>query len=93
MSIKSVAAKLFAKKIYKETQAWAKNPVATQNKVLQKLIKEAKGTQFGIDHHFNTIKSSSDFSRSALTNLTVILSPNRNCFLETLPIKAYFLSS
>jgi len=64
MSIKSVAAKLFAKKIYKETQAWAKNPVATQNKVLQKLIKEAKGTQFGIDHHFNTIKSSSDFAKN-----------------------------
>lgn len=64
MSIKSVAAKLFAKKIYKETQAWAKNPVATQNKVLQKLIKEAKGTQFGIDHHFNTIKSSADFAKN-----------------------------
>ena len=64
MSIKSVAAKLFAKKIYKETQAWAKNPVATQNKILQKLIKEAKGTQFGIDHHFDTIKSSDDFARN-----------------------------
>jgi phenylacetate-coenzyme A ligase PaaK-like adenylate-forming protein len=64
MSIKSAAAKLFAKKIYKETQAWAKNPVATQNKVLQKLIKEAKGTQFGIDHHFDKIKSSADFAKN-----------------------------
>jgi phenylacetate-coenzyme A ligase PaaK-like adenylate-forming protein len=64
MSIKSVGAKLFAKKIYKETQAWAKNPVATQNKVLQKLIKEAKGTQFGIDHYFDTIKSSTDFAKN-----------------------------
>jgi hypothetical protein len=64
MSIKSIAAKLFAKKIYKETQTWAKNPVATQNKVLQKLIKEAKGTQFGIDHHFDTIKSSGDFAKN-----------------------------
>ena len=64
MSIKSVAAKLFANKIYKETQAWAKNPVATQNKVLQKLIKEAKGTQFGIDHHFDTINSSADFAKN-----------------------------
>jgi phenylacetate-coenzyme A ligase PaaK-like adenylate-forming protein len=64
MSIKSVAAKLFANKIYKETKAWAKNPVATQNKLLQKLIKEAKGTQFGLDHHFDTIKSSSDFAKN-----------------------------
>jgi phenylacetate-coenzyme A ligase PaaK-like adenylate-forming protein len=64
MSIKSIAAKLFAKKIYKETQTWAKNPVATQNKVLQKLIKEAEGTQFGIDHHFDTIKSSGDFAKN-----------------------------
>ena len=64
MSIKSVAAKLFANKIYKETQAWAKNPVATQNKVLQKLIKEAKGTQFGLDHHFDTINSSADFAKN-----------------------------
>jgi phenylacetate-coenzyme A ligase PaaK-like adenylate-forming protein len=64
MSIKSVAAKLFAKKIYKETKAWAKNPVATQNKVLQKLIKEAKVTQFGLDHHFEKIKSSADFAKN-----------------------------
>ena len=62
MSIKSVAAKLFALKIYKKTQAWANNPIATQNKVLQELIKEAKETQFGLDHHFDTIKSSVDFA-------------------------------
>ena len=62
MSIKSAAAKLFALKIYKKTQAWANNPIETQNKVLQQLIKEAKGTQFGIDHHFHTIKSSADFA-------------------------------
>jgi hypothetical protein len=62
MSIKSVAAKLFALKIYKKTQAWANNPVETQNKVLQELIKEAKETQFGLDHHFDSIKSSVDFA-------------------------------
>jgi hypothetical protein len=62
MSIKSVAAKLFALKIYKKTQTWANNPVETQNKVLQQLIKEAKETQFGLDHHFDTIKSSIDFA-------------------------------
>lgn len=64
MSIKSVAAKIFAKKIYKETQAWAKNPVATQNKVLQRLISDAKETHFGKDHHFNAIKTSADFANN-----------------------------
>ena len=63
MSIKSIAAKLFAQKIYTKTQAWATNPVATQNKVLQQLIKEAKGTQFGIDHDFNSIKTKEDFAK------------------------------
>jgi hypothetical protein len=33
MSIKSIAAKLFAQYIYKKTQAWA-NPVASQQSVL-----------------------------------------------------------
>jgi hypothetical protein len=63
MSIKSIAAKLFAQKIYTKTQAWATNPVATQNKVLQELIKQAKGTQFGIDHDFKSIKSKEDFAK------------------------------
>lgn len=62
MSIKSIAAKLFAQKIYKKTQLWANNPIATQKKVLQKLIKEAKQTQFGNDHHFDQIKNEKNFA-------------------------------
>ncbi len=30
MSIKSIAAKIFARKIYNQTQAWSNKPVATQ---------------------------------------------------------------
>ena len=63
MSIKSIAAKIFAQKIYKKTQLWANNPVETQKKVLQKLIKDAKQTQFGIDHHFDQIKNEKDFAK------------------------------
>ena len=63
MSIKSIAAKLFAQKIYNKTQVWVNNPVDTQNKVFLQLIKEAKKTQFGIDHHFKTINSTSDFAK------------------------------
>jgi hypothetical protein len=63
MSIKSIAAKIFAQKIFKKTQLWANNPIETQKKVLQKLIKEAKQTQFGIDHHFDQIKNEKDFAQ------------------------------
>jgi hypothetical protein len=63
MSIKSIAAKLFAQKIYKKTQLWANNPIETQKKVLRKLIKDAKQTQFGIDHHFDQIKNEKDFAK------------------------------
>jgi hypothetical protein len=61
MSLKSVAAKLFAQKIYKKTQAWANAPVETQRNVFLNLIKEAKQTQFGKDHHFETINTHEDF--------------------------------
>ena len=63
MSIKSFAAKLFAKKIYKETQLWANNPIETQRKVLSQLIQDAKQTQFGIDHHFERITNEKDFAK------------------------------
>jgi hypothetical protein len=63
MSVKSIAAKLFAKSIYKKTQAWATNPVETQQKVFQDLIRQAKETQFGKDHDFASIKSFEDFAK------------------------------
>jgi len=61
MSLKSVAAKLFAQKIYKKTQAWANSPVETQKAVFLNLIQTAKQTQFGKDHHFEQIKTHEDF--------------------------------
>ena len=62
MSIKSFAAKIFAKIIYAQTRRWASNPVQVQQKVFDKLINAAKDTQFGKDHKFETIKSYSDFA-------------------------------
>ena len=61
MSIKSILAKQFAKKIHKKTQKWAQNPIETQEKVFQDLIRQAENTQFGKDHHFNQIKNVEDF--------------------------------
>mgnify|MGYP006197491409 CR=1 FL=1 len=63
MSIKSIAARLFARQVVKKTKAWASNPVTTQNKVFQELIRQAKDTQFGKDHHFAQIQSPADFAQ------------------------------
>ncbi len=62
MSIKSFAAKIFAKVVHNKTQAWANNPVETQQKVFQYLINQAKDTVFGKDHHFEKIKTFQDFA-------------------------------
>lgn len=64
MSIKSFAAKLFAARIYKKTLQWSSNPIATQQKVFVDLIRQAKDTQFGKDHHFETLKTFSDFAQN-----------------------------
>jgi hypothetical protein len=63
MSIKSIAARLFASQVVKKTKAWSSNSVATQNKVFQELIRQAKNTQFGQDHHFDQIITPSDFAQ------------------------------
>jgi hypothetical protein len=63
MSLKSVAAKLFAQKIYKKTQAWANAPIKTQKAVFLSLIQDAKQTQFGKDHHFDQINTYEDFTK------------------------------
>ena len=57
-----MAAKLFAKRIFAKTQNWSQHPVATQKKVFLKLIRDAKNTGFGIDHHFSDIKNYADFA-------------------------------
>ena len=63
MSIKSIAAKIFAQIIHNKTQKWVQNPVETQQKVFQNLIASADFTQFGIDHHFAEIKNVEDFAK------------------------------
>ncbi|HLP63315.1 GH3 auxin-responsive promoter family protein [Flavobacterium sp.] len=64
MSIKSFAAKLFAARIHKKTLQWSSHPVETQQKVFADLIRQAKETQFGKDHNFDSIKSFSDFAQN-----------------------------
>src|SRR5690606_25209739 len=61
LSIKSTLAKPFAKAVQLRVQKWANNPIETQQKVFEDLIKQAKKTEFGKDHGFETIKSHEDF--------------------------------
>ena len=63
MSLKSNASKLFAKIIHKKTQKWVRNPIETQQKVFQKLLKSAKKTVFGEDHNFAEIKTFEAFAK------------------------------
>lgn len=64
MSIKSIAAKIFARKIYNQTLSWANKPVETQLEVFKSLIENAKETEFGKDHHFEKIKTFKDFQNN-----------------------------
>lgn len=64
MSIKSIAAKIFARKIYNQTQAWSKKPIETQLEVFKNLIQSAKETEFGKDHNFASIKTFEDFQKN-----------------------------
>ncbi len=63
MSIKSIAAQVFAWLVYHKNQRWITRPVETQQAVFLKLIATAQHTQFGKDHAFATIKTHQDFSK------------------------------
>ena len=63
MSIKTIAAKLFARYIYKKTQRWANDPINVQQLVFDDLIRSAKETQFGKDHNFASITNHSEFAK------------------------------
>jgi hypothetical protein len=63
MSIKSFAAKIYAKWSRRQIEKWSSKPFETQQKVFHNLIKTAQDTRFGQDHHFKQIKSPNDFAR------------------------------
>jgi len=61
MSLKSFAARIFAKNIAKKTAKWVDNPINTQRQVFEQLIQTATTTQFGKDHDFSQIATHIDF--------------------------------
>ncbi len=61
MSIKALAAKIFARQIYRKIQKWSSNPINTQKQVFQELISQGTATAFGRDHDFISINNYRDF--------------------------------
>lgn len=61
MSLKTLAARLFARRIAYQTAKWANRPLQTQQKVLQQLVATAAATAFGKDHDFAHINTHQDF--------------------------------
>lgn len=61
MSLKSVAAKIFARNIVRKNNKWIANPIETQEKVFLELIAKGRQTQFGKDHNFKAIRTHSEF--------------------------------
>lgn len=61
MSVKSIAAKLFARYIRKKIDSWAMRPEETQEKVFREIIAKAAVTRFGRDHDFKAIQTHRDF--------------------------------
>ena len=60
--MKQLAAKIFAKIIFKRNQKWVNNPVKAQHETFQKLIASGSKTLFGKDHNFSSIEQPSDFA-------------------------------
>lgn len=61
MGLKAFFAKILAARADKKIKRWANDPVNTQKKVFESLIRDAKNTKFGQDHHFDKIVSHEDF--------------------------------
>ena len=47
MSLKTIAAKIFAQRIYRKTLKWSNNPLKTQEAVFRLLLNNASNTKFG----------------------------------------------
>lgn len=61
MSVKQLAAKLFARYIVAKNKRWINHPIAAQEKTLQQLVRKAQGTAFGEDHDFAKITDYTTF--------------------------------
>jgi hypothetical protein len=63
LRIKSILSKPYARWTHNRIKKWSKNPVATQQKVLDQLIQTGRQTAFGKAHHFDQINNYADFKK------------------------------
>lgn len=63
MSLKAIAAKIFATLVVSKMNRWAHAPAETQQKVFKQLISKASETAFGKDHDFSSITTAEEFAK------------------------------
>ena len=63
MGFRSLLAKPFAAMVARETREWSSRPDDCQRKVFKHLIQVGRGTEFGTDHGFDSIRNHEDFKR------------------------------
>ena len=61
--LSAISRKLAAWNVY-QTHRWSRRAVELQESLLKKLVRQAVGTSFGKEHHFNSIQSYQDFKNN-----------------------------
>lgn len=64
MNLKSLLAKPFAQYIHKQIRRNSTHAIADQESIFKQLLKTAKGTEFGKEHHFNDIQGYETFKQA-----------------------------
>ena len=59
--MKTLITILFARIVKKRNKRWISNPLETQNKTFNRLLKKGMSTKFGVDHNFTSINNYDDF--------------------------------
>ncbi len=62
MSVKAIAARLFASLVHRRSARWIENPEAAQQLTFRQLIRQGRATRFGQDHGFDQICTYKDFA-------------------------------
>ena len=63
MGLKAALSRVFAAWVNRDINRIRQNSVALQQKTFEYLVAKAKGTAFGKDHHFETIRTYDDFKK------------------------------
>ena len=62
MSVKAIAARLFASLVHHKSARWIEHPEVAQERTFRQLIREGLNTRFGKDHGFGEIRTYKDFA-------------------------------